>query len=327
MELQLNQKKRASFHDNGVQFGWDATSISAASTCQRYYQLSILEGWRSAKASHHLIFGGAMATALEHFYKLQVGGMDWEEALDRVVHEALEATWEYEYMMAPNAYGEMVRAKIIGTGHPWQSFDSAKTRENLIRTIVWYIDEFHDQADMTVHILADGTPAVEHSFKLPVDNGIIFSGHIDRVVDFNSDPYVMDQKTTGSTISPHWFDQFKPHHQFSMYTFAGKAIWGLPIQGVIIDGIQIAVGFSRVQRSISMRTNEELEEWYHDTMLLIEDTQRNTARGYFPMNPTACDKYGGCTYRGVCQRPPGVRRNFLVASFEQENPWDPLVPR
>ena len=320
MELQINKKKRASFNDNGVQFGWDATSISAASTCQRYYQLSILEGWRSAKASHHLIFGGAMATALEHFYKHQVAGMDWEEALDLVVLEALTDTWEYEV--------DENGVEIPGSGAPWQSFDSAKTRENLIRTIVWYIDEFHDQPDMSVHILANGQPAVEHSFQLPVDNGLIFSGHIDRVVDFNDEPYVMDQKTTGSTISPHWFDQFKPHHQFSMYTFAGKAIWGLPIQGVIIDGIQIAVGFSRVQRSISMRTNEELEEWYRDTMLLIEDTQRNTLRGYFPMNPTACDKYGGCTYRGVCQRPPGVRRNFLVASFDQQqDPWDPLVPR
>ena len=313
MELKLNTKKRASFHENGMQFGWDATSISAASTCQRYYQFSILEGWRSAKASHHLIFGGELATALEHFYKYQISGMDWEDALDRVVQECLESTWE--------------RTEADPIGHPWQSFDSAKTRENLIRTIVWYIDEFHDQPDMSVYILADGTPAVEHSFALPVDNDVVFSGHIDRVVTFNNDPYVMDQKTTGMTISPHWFDQFKPHHQFSMYTFAGRAIWGLPIQGVIIDGIQIAVGFSRVQRSISMRTNEELEEWYNDTMLLIEDTQRNTLRGYFPMNPTACDKYGGCTYRGVCQRPPGVRRNFLAASFEQENPWDPLVPR
>ena len=35
-------------------------------------------------------------------------------------------------------------------------------------------------------------------------------GHLDRVVTYGGQKFVMDQKTTGSTIGPYFFDGFKP---------------------------------------------------------------------------------------------------------------------
>lgn len=306
--LDISHKRKA-FDADGVQFGWDATSIGLAQTCLRKYQLRILEGWRKNGESEHLRFGKHFATALEHYYKYVALGDDWQEALAKVTYEALCDTWD--------------RGEAPG---PWVSTHASKTRETLIRSIVWYIDQFHDEP-VEVMMLANGQPAVEYTFALDVDDGIVFAGHIDRVAIYADSPYVMDQKTTAQTISPYWFDQFKPYTQFSMYTFAGKAIFNTPVKGVIIDGAQIAVGFTKFQRAITTRTDEELNEWYDDAMFWIAQAQFATREQHFPMNPASCGNYGGCEFRSVCSRTPSLRANFLKGDFNQNEPWDPLTPR
>ena len=95
------------------------------------------------------------------------------------------------------------------------------------RPIVWYLEEFRDDVLVT-YIAADGTPAVEFSFSLPVEDGIILTGHIDRLVTYGDDIYVTDNKTTGSTITPRFFRQFDSSLQMSQYTFAGKIIYSQP---------------------------------------------------------------------------------------------------
>lgn len=323
MELDL-RPKRKSFNEAGVQFAWDATSISAAQTCLRYYQYTIIEGWRGNMENEHLRFGKHFATALEHYHKHVAAGMDWLEALHEVVAEALRDTWDRDMRPESPPEDPTLRDPV---GAPWVSTHASKNRENLIRSIVWYIDEFHEADKIKTKILTDGTPAMEHSFVLPVDNDIVFTGHLDRVGEYEGDDLIIDNKSTQHTITPYWFEQFKPHTQFSMYTFAGKAIFNLPIKGVLIDGAQIAVGFTRFARATSFRTEGELNEWYDDAHFWIAQAQKATLDNYFPMNPASCSNYGGCRFRGVCSKSPGLRENFLKASFNQKDPWDPLVAR
>lgn len=297
---------------SGKQFAWDATSLSLAQTCLRKYQYKMLEGWQPRGLSVHLRFGQHYATALEHYYKHIALGLSKQEALVLVVREALEDTWD--------------RTEDNLDGAPWESNDANKTRETLIRTIVWYADYFEDDTTPVI-ILADGKPAVEYSFTLPVDDDIVFSGHIDRLVEYADHPYVMDQKTTKSTISAYYMDQFKPNTQMSMYTFAGRAIWNIPVKGVIIDAAQIAVGFSRFERGFTTRTEGELNEWYDNSMYWIARAQEASINDYFPMNPAACGNYGGCEFRKVCGRDPQFRKQFLQADFDQGPSWDPLTRR
>lgn len=299
----------SSFRD-GVQYVWDSTSLKMADACPRYYQYKMIEGWHSERTSFHLRFGMHYATALEHFHKQSALGVPFEEALEAIVLEALMDTWD----------------RTETESGPWTSPHHLKNRENLIRSIVWYLDTFRDEEIKTV-ILADGKPAVEHSFTLPVDDGLYFAGHLDRLCTFANDPYVMDQKTTGSTLGPYYFNQYSPDMQMSMYTFAGKAIFGLPVKGVIIDAAQIAVGFTRYERGFTFRTDAQLTEWYENTMQLIAETQAQTRAGYFPMRLSSCGNYGGCEFRGVCSRSPDVRKNFLLADFKLGWVWDPLERR
>lgn len=301
-----------SFTSEDVQFGWDATSISSYEKCPRYYQLKHLEGWQPNNKSVHLRFGGHYADALEHYFKHLADGADAEEALRLVVRQALIDTWD--------------REDEDDEGQPWESLHNTKTRDTLIRSIVWYFDHFEDDPAPTV-ILPDGKPAVEYSFALPVDNDIVFCGHIDRLVDYAGGIYVMDQKTAGNTITPRYFEGYSPDVQMSMYSWAGGIIFDVPVKGVIIDAAQIAVGFTRFSRGFVPRSTQILDEWYDMTMLTIEDAQRSTKENQFRMNRASCGNYGGCEFRNICTRIPQHRQNLLQADFHKAPRWDPLKRR
>lgn len=199
-----------SFDENGVQFIWDATSISLAMDCPRKYYYVMYEGWVSKSLSVHLKFGGHYATALEHYHLYLSQGMSKDEALRKVIREALIDTWNYDQSSIENTNSELLHNKVKLTGgSPWVSGDSRKTRETLIRTIIWYVETFEDKEIKTV-ILSDGSPAVEYGFLLSVDDDLFFAGHIDRLVKFGDAVYVMDQKTTGGTLTSNYFNQFSP---------------------------------------------------------------------------------------------------------------------
>lgn len=297
------------FDSHGLQYAWNSSSIKAVETCLRYYKYVYLDGWSRPTNSPHLIFGAAYAKALETFFKLTLGeGMDREDAIRQIVREALIGTWDTE------------------TNSPWVSTHNAKTRENLIRSIVWYFEQFADDTMPTIR-LADGRPAVEHTFAFPVDNGIVFAGHMDRLVQYGDHVYVQDQKTTKDTLTPHFFEQFSPDTQMSMYTFAGKTIFGGPVRGVVIDAAQIAVGFTQFQRGFTSRSEAELNEWYDDAMYWIEVGRRATREQHFPKNTTSCGNYGGCAFRHICARAPSVRDAFLQGNFVKRTPLNPLEER
>lgn len=307
----------SSFDTAGLQFAWDSTSLATWLDCERKYQLTMIENWVPRSRSVHLRFGGHYATALETYHKRRALGEDHETALRNVVETTLVASWSHDRDSEGN--------RISGTGTAEEFTDNAKTRENLIRTIIWYLEHYKEDT-MTTFIKADGIPAVEYSFSLPVDNDIILAGHIDRLVNYAEGIYIQDQKTTGSTISAHYFKQFSPHTQMSLYTFAGRIIYSAPVKGVIIDAAQIAVGFSRFERGITMRTPEQLTEWYEGAMLHIQAARKATKENHFPMRPSSCSNYGGCMFRDVCALSPTVRPNALAADFEKRV-WDPLQRR
>lgn len=314
----------SSCFNEGGQFAWDNTSLNLFQTCPRKYQYRMIGQWVPRRKSVHLLFGGWYATALENFHTYRAEDMSHDDALARVVHETLVATWMPVYANGEDA--RLERNPIPGRGTPWVSDHNAKTRETLIRTIIWYVDQFKDDNCETV-ILSDGSPAVEHSFKLEIADGLFWCGHIDRLVNYAGELFIQDQKTTGSTINPKWFDQWHTDGQMSGYTFAGKIIYGMPVKGVIIDGAQIAMGFSRFERGFTHRTEDQLAEWLDDANYYINEARIAFRVGYFPMNRSSCGNYGGCEFKGVCSRSPDVRKNFLAADFTQGEQWNPLVER
>ncbi len=205
----------------------------------------------------------------------------------------------------------------------WLSDHPAKNRPNLIRSIIWYLEEYKDDPCETV-ILADGTPAVELKFEMPLTSEITLVGHLDRLVTYAGGVYVQDQKTSGSTIGSYWFNRFNPDNQMSLYSVASKVVYKTPVLGVMIDAAQIAGGFTRFSRGFTYRTEEQCEEWLRDAEYHIEQTW--AADPSWPMRDTACQKYGGCQFLNVCSKDPRVREEYLKSDFEI-NHHNPLALR
>lgn len=303
---------RKSF-ENGVQFAWDSTSLVLAMECPRkYYYRMILNLVPKGDKNVHLLFGGIYASALELFYKRRALGDSIEDALRAAVRDALERSWNKE------------------KNEPYIFDDANKTRSTLLRTIIWYVDQFavEDKNSIQTYHLRDGSPAVELSFSVPLTNDILYCGHLDRVVQYGNGLYWMDQKTTKSTIGPYFFESFRLSNQFIGYTWAGQMILHEPLQGGIIDGAQIAQGFSRFERAPIPFNAGQLQEWHEDTIEHIRTMQDYTRRGAFPMNRTSCGNYNGCEYKELCTRSPAIRDRFIQGNFvHPEKPWDPLVAR
>ena len=299
-----------SFNSSGFQWAWDSTSLSAFATCPRKYFYSNLQGWTSELRSVHLIFGGHYATALEHFHKHRAAGLDYNDALRLVVREALVATWDAEREV------------------PQDWLHNTKTRDTLIRSIVWYLEHYKDDPMQTV-ILSDGRAAVEYSFSVDLSEDYVYCGHIDRLVTYGdaSDIYVQDQKSTGSSITPRFFEGYSPDYQMTGYTWAGQIIFNMPVKGVIIDAAHIAVGFTAFGRQPVTRSDKQLEEFRHEALHYIGLAKACQESGYYPMNRTACGNYGGCEFRRICSAVPGIRENLLNGNFKKRDRWDPIKRR
>lgn len=302
--------KLLSFNDAGFQFAWDSTSITSFATCPRKYYLSQLQGWTAELRSVHLIFGGHYASALEHFHKHKAAGLSHDDALRLVVKEVLENTWDREH------------------GKPEDWMHNTKTRDTLVRSIVWYLEQFKEDPMQTV-ILSDGRAAVEYSFSIDLSDDYLYCGHIDRLVTYgaDSDIYVQDQKTSGAQITPRYFEGFSPDYQMTGYTWAGQIIFNMPVRGVVVDAAYIAVGFTAFGRQPITRSEKQLEEFRHEVLHHIENAKRCHESGYYPMNRTACGNYGGCEFRRVCSAVPGIRDNLLQGNFKKRDRWDPLQRR
>lgn len=217
--------------------------------------------------------------------------------------------------------------------HPWRSDDTSRTRMTLVRAIVWYLDRFQNDTCETIQ-LSDGKPAVELSFKFNLDFGpesspgetYALAGHLDRLVRYQSFPYVMDRKTTKSQIGSDYASRYSPDNQMSLYSLAGQVVWEEPVKGVLIDAVQTQVNSTDFARFSAPRTEAQLAEWLRHLKFWLTKAEFNARQGEWEMNDTACHTYGGCPFRGSCGKDPAVRDMFLKTDFKRRV-WDPTVPR
>jgi hypothetical protein len=301
------------------QWAWDSTSLGWLKECPRKYQYHMIEGYRGRGESIHLEYGILYHEALEAYEGYKYIGMSHNGALESVVKEVLTKTWR--------------------DGKPWRAAAdlqindkaSLKSRENLVRTVVWYLDKFRDDPAKTKMHPVTGKPMVELHFQFEIDyysfdRPYTLCGYLDRVVEFQDQPFVMDRKTTTSTLGSYYFEQFDPDNQMSLYTVASQIAFKTPVKGVIVDAAQIAVGFSRFVRSFVFKTADQIDEWMKDLTVWLGQAEMYAEKSYWPQNDKSCHKYGGCPFRDICSKSPSVRDRFLETAFERR-PWNPLIPR
>lgn len=307
----------------GLQLAIDSTSLGEFKLCPRRYYYSIVLGYQTKIESVHLTFGILLHGARERYDHARAAGQAHQSALRTALGWVLDQTWNREL------------------SRPWTSDHKTKNRETLLRSTVWYLDQFAEGDPLETIILSNGKPAVELSFRF--DSGYVsaggeswlYCGHLDRIARLNSEPYIVDLKTTEHGIDAHWFAKFTPFNQFSMYAAAGQVAFAVPVRGVIVDGLQVGVGFTRVQRGLVAREPAGLDEWHRANRRWLEfmDSCAREAGVWepdptaaWPMNEQSCDKWGGCPFRPVCSRPPTARAQWLASDYRRRV-WDPLQRR
>lgn len=298
----------------GLQLAVDSTSLGTFKECPRKYFYSIVLGWVPRATSVHLTFGLLLHGGAERYSRYRAQGQSHVDALDASLDWCLRETWD------------SLR------GRPWQSDHPQKNRASLIRTMIWYLDQYGENDPFQTALLANGQAAVELSFRF--DSGykaltnepIIFCGHLDRIVEFNDALWVSDIKTTGNSLGAGFFKQFSPNNQFSMYTLACNVAFGTPLEGLMVDGCQIGTNFTRFQRAPVERPKAVQEEWLREAGWWLRQMGDCSTDGEWPQNDKSCQMYGGCPYQGVCSKKPSARETWLKADFVQRI-WDPLQVR
>lgn len=296
-----------------LQYAWDSTSIGALKMCPRYYFLAIICGYQSYHQSIHLTFGLLFHSSLEWYDHEKFSGKSHEQALYSTVRKMLTDTWDTE------------------NNRPKEMDSTNKSRIGLVRTVIWYLDQFEKDTLQTIR-LSNGKPAIEVSFRLeteyksPTGQRYYLCGHMDKIAEMDGKNYIVDRKTSATTLSQSYFDKYTPDNQFSLYALAGKIIHSTNMQGIIVDAAQIAVTFSRFQRQQIYRSDSFLNEWYKDFGIWTSFAESCAKNEYWPMNDKSCNNYGGCTYRQICSKSPSMRSQFLKTGFSQRT-WDPLQVR
>lgn len=314
-----------------IQFAWDSTSIGLIKTCPRLYQYTMIEGWRPKDESVHLRFGQEFHQALAEYDGARAEGLDHAEALSLVITDLMIRTADFR----PD---------------PETKAGKYKNRESLVRSVIYYLDERRTDV-MNTFILSNGSPAVELSFRFELEFGpaaaldveglesshdsqpYLLCGHLDRVVsDPDGNLFIEDHKTTTSTPGPYYFNQYDPNNQMSLYSFAGTVVLGMPIRGVMVNAVQylLTEPYNKFVRGFTFRNQDQLEEWLGDLSHWLQIAEWYATNNHWPMNDTACDKYGGCRFREICSKAPNVRHIWLNSNFIKlapEDRWNPLRSR
>jgi len=320
----LDPRIGGSFSADGKhQIAWDSTSLDTYCQCPRKYLYSIRRGFRPKIGSATLLYGQCAHAAAETYARVRARGGSREDALDAAVQVALELSWD------PN----LDELAELGP----KDGRKKRTRENLVRSVVWWDDEFGDDTTVETIVLPDGRPAVELSWTFPLDitapdgSTYLLCGHFDRLVRYAGAAYVGEKKHTTNSLSSFYFARYSPNTQVSTYTVAGK-VYMPEIRGVLVEAEQLGVGFSRFERDFAHRSRQEQDEWLRTIPKWIKRAEADAealAAGdpdAFPMNQSACSNYGGCTFRNICSKSPVVRERFLEGEFKREF-WDPLRTR
>jgi len=307
-----------------LQLYLDSTSLKEFEICPKRYYYGIIRGMVPVAENTHLTFGILIHKSLEVYHSRRFTGQSHEDALRGTIEYALKASWDRKL----NRPWTPVQDKV----------GKVKNRSSLIRTLVWYLDEYQD--DMLQTAIINGRPAIELAFTM--DSGYTAStgeqftlcGFLDRIIVQQGKYFITDVKTTSQKVKDEngnpnyaYFRKYNPDVQMSLYTLAGHAVFDIPAEGVFIDACQIKVEESLFSRQFTARSTEQITEWQEELIYHLMNLNQCAASNKWPKNDSVCQLYGGCPYIAVCAKFTPAEAERELTTYYQPRSWDPLARR
>lgn len=209
-----------------------------------------------------------------------------------------------------------------------------KNRISLLRTLIWYglMQPENIEDGYHPYVFPDGTKAVELSGKMSLpwftvvtQEQYVLAWNLDYIGQLGDLLYITDNKTTKKSLNDAYFDSFSPDTQFDTYdVVASFAYPFLPIQGVMVEAIQLLVSGVEFGYRAYPKTEEQREEHFYDLKHWIMAAEESAEEGYWPMNKRSCWL---CAFKHACSKSPEDREAYLNANFVKGEKWNPAQER
>jgi hypothetical protein len=208
---------------------------------------------------------------------------------------------------------------------------TAKTKDNMWRAVEDYITQFPPLTDHVQPYFSNGEPTFEFTFAIPLDfpefpthpsgEPFLYAGRFDMFGAYQGRPVVVDDKTSGRSISTGWSDQWNLRNQFLGYTWACRQS-GIDLDTCVVRGIVIQVKEIKFAEAIKVYSEELRQKWFEQLKRDLWRLRRSWDEGYFDYNlGDTCTAYGQCIFMDRCRS----NNPDAWASEFQVRHWNPLL--
>lgn len=288
----------------------DSTMISCFRSCPQKFLLEFVRGFRPPGISIDLHAGGCFASAVEEVRRLVWGsGLHLSDALLRA-HGRFAVEW-----------GDFIIPEYKRT---------AKTYDRVWEAVEQYFKEFPPHTDHVQPYFVGSAPAVEFTFAIPLDfpdfprhpsgEPFLYSGRNDLFGHYQKRPVILDDKTTGGSISTGWAEKWDLRSQFLGYVWAAQMA-GIDCEQVAVRGIAIQKTQIVIAETIRPYSNALVKRWFEQLRRDMWRLRKSWDEGYFDYNlGDACTSFGLCIFKDMCVSPEPER----WASQYEVRHWNPL---
>ena len=226
--------------------------------------------------------------------------------------------------------------------NPRSGSEQLKPKIGFWEAVESYFTQYAPKTDhVRPYIAADGNPAVEYTFAIPLEptskfslnpphttyfpkhpsgTPFVYCGRFDMLGSYQDRPVPLDDKTTGSSIGRNWASQWDLRSQFLGYLWACQQC-GIDAREVVVRGIAIQKEQIVHAEAIKQYSNELLGRWYDQLRRDLWRIRNAYDEGHFDFNfGDACTSYGQCTFLNTCASP---NPQNWVTEFEVRM-WNPL---
>lgn len=186
---------------------------------------------------------------------------------------------------------------------------------NCIDAMNSYMQQY--QTETLKPYFVDGEPLVEKTFAVPLYEDeellILLTGVTDLIADWNNGRYPVDHKSYSS-----WFKPAIMSNQFHGYCFATQS------NSLLVNRIGLGRKTGENERVVVSYTDGELEEWKKNTIYEIRAHYAMMQKGWYRRNFEACEEYGGCRYKMLCNAKPELRDTLIKVNYKVVPEWDPM---
>jgi RecB family exonuclease len=188
--------------------------------------------------------------------------------------------------------------------------DTKRTQATAKKMLTLYSQRY---ANEVFKIVAD-----ERRFELQL-GAITWTGQIDKLIDWDGKPFVLDHKTTTS-LGSHMLKGFKPNLQIAGYVMAANRLYDPRYHNVLIDIAWVGKTeptsgerFIRYPEAVEAWEEAEFEHFLQAEGLKI---QLATKFDDYTPNWSACTQYGECPFRTLCMSPPAIREKLIETHYQ-----------